>query len=349
MQHLCTQLFILLVGIFWAILNGIRIFFTLFKIGPRRLLEKEPQNSIPPVELFDPKYGKHSYINIGPIKMHYAVSGPENAPLMLMVHGFPECWFSWRYQILEFQKDFRVVAVDMRGFGDTDKPEGVENYKLDLLVEDLRLFIEALGYTSCVLVSHDWGGAVCWALAAQHPELVDRLVIMNIPPVPLWHQGFTSIRKPLQFLCSWYIYFFQLPFLPEFGLGLQDHKAIEQMYRDPPGGLRISQISDDEVNCYKYYFRAQGAWTAGVNYYRANFYPPVSYHNLDYSMPIHIIWGSRDPFLSATVLEDTLRAIPKATVTHIPEASHWVQVDDPVKVNTSIRKFLHSTNFKSSN
>jgi len=187
MEKMAKRLCMLAIGIFWAVINILRFIALFFKLGPVTFFKKSDLESPPPSDLLNPQYGKHAYINIGPIKIHYVASGPENAPLMLMVHGFPEVWYSWRYQIKEFQKDFRVVALDMRGFGDTDKPKEVEKYRIEILVEDLKLFIEALGYSSCVVVSHDWGGAVCWAFAASHPQMVDRLVVMNIPPVPIWH------------------------------------------------------------------------------------------------------------------------------------------------------------------
>ncbi|XP_005101832.1 epoxide hydrolase 4 [Aplysia californica] len=347
MDNLGKRLFILFVGLFWASLLALRTLYTLFKVGPRKLLERrDPGN--PPSELFNSVYGEHAYMNVGPIKIHYVISGPENAPLMLMVHGFPEIWFSWRNQIKEFQKDFRVVALDMRGFGDTDKPKGIQNYRIDCLVEDLRLFVDALGYKSCVVVSHDWGGAVSWAFAARHPQIVDRLVVMNIPPVPIWHQGFSSISKPVQFLHSWYIYSFQLPFLPELFMLLEDAISLNQAFQGPTSGLLLSKMTDDEVECYKYYFRKSGAMTSAINYYRANFYPPVAQHDLKYPMPLRIIWGCQDKFLTMDVLKDTLLAVPEATLTKIEKAGHFVQMDDPVNVNASIREFLASTNFEMS-
>uniref|UniRef100_A0A0B6YQU2 AB hydrolase-1 domain-containing protein n=1 Tax=Arion vulgaris TaxID=1028688 RepID=A0A0B6YQU2_9EUPU len=347
MNELVQHVAFLVVGITWAWLGIIQILIRLLVDGPKKLFHKKDPSG-PPALLSDPVYGQHSYINIGPIKLHYVVSGPDQAPLMLFLHGFPEIWYSWRYQIKEFQKDFRVVAVDMRGFGDSDKPVGVDQYKMPVLVEDVRLLIEALGYKKCVLVSHDWGGSVAYAVAASHPDMIERLVVMNIPPISIWRDGFTTLSQPVQFLASGYIYLFQLPYFPEFNIGLGDFAFLEMAFLGKKFGVRSGIMTSEDVECYKYFLRKPGAVSPGINYYRANLGVPGLRHHLKYPMPVQIIWGCQDTALTLNLLDDISKAIPHADVTRIEEASHWVQMDQPEKVNQSIRKFLQSTRYNAS-
>ncbi|KAK0061850.1 epoxide hydrolase 1, partial [Biomphalaria pfeifferi] len=316
----------------------------LVHIGPKKLFDKSKENE-PPAALHDPVYGEHKSVTVNKVKLHYVVSGPTQAPLMLMLHGFPEIWYSWRYQIKEFQKDFRVVAVDMRGYGDSDKPKGLENYKMNVLVQDVQELIEALGYRSCVLVSHDWGGAVAWAFASIYPEMVDRLVVMNMTPAMIWKQGFTSIWNPWQFLSSGYIYMFHLPYLPEILAGLQDIKMLEDTFLQKPFGVRSGLMTKDDVECYKYYYRKPGTFTSGMNYYRANLHIDSTSHGLNYPMPVQIIWGCQDLALTMKLLEQTAKAVPHARVAKIKESSHWVQMDQPDKVRVIMRDFLLDTGY----
>lgn len=113
--------------------------------------------------------------------MHYVSAGKSDAPLMLFLHGFPENWYSWRHQINFFQKNFRTVAFDMRGYGESGKPQEIQNYCVQYLVEDVKDIVEGLGYKNCILVAHDWGGAVAWATAAKYPELINKLIVCNCP------------------------------------------------------------------------------------------------------------------------------------------------------------------------
>ncbi|GET40598.1 alpha/beta hydrolase fold protein [Microseira wollei NIES-4236] len=130
---------------------------------------------------------------------------------MLMLHGFPEFWYSWRHLILEFAQDYKVVALDLRGYNDSDKPSEKSAYVMDEFIKDIEGVIKGLGYSSCVLVAHDWGGGIAWCFAYAHPEMVERLSVMNIPHPAKFGSG---LMTPQQLLRSWYIFFFQLPIIP---------------------------------------------------------------------------------------------------------------------------------------
>ena len=152
----------------------------------------------------------HDCIHTNGINLHYVTQG--EGPLMLMLHGFPEFWYSWRKQIPEFAKDHKVVAIDLRGYNDSDKPDDKEAYVMAEFIADVKGVIEGLGYSQCILVGHDWGGAIAWSFAYAYPNLVQKLIILNLPHPAKFAEG---LRTPQQLLRSFYIFLFQLPIVPE--------------------------------------------------------------------------------------------------------------------------------------
>ncbi|XP_063747149.1 epoxide hydrolase 4 isoform X2 [Eleginops maclovinus] len=137
----------------------------------------------PPACLNDTSLGTHCYVRIkeSGLRFHYVAAGERGKPLMLFLHGFPEFWFSWRYQLREFKSEFRVVAVDMRGYGESDLPLSTDSYRFDSLVTDVKDIVEYLGYNRCCLVGHDWGGTIAWLFAINYPEMVTKLIVLNSP------------------------------------------------------------------------------------------------------------------------------------------------------------------------
>ena len=152
----------------------------------------------------------HNAVHVNGIRMHYVQAGTGDT-LVLLLHGFPEFWFSWRYQLAALSPSFTVVAPDLRGYNDTDKPDW--GYTVDVLSSDMAELIRALGFTQAVVVGHDWGGGLAWHLAITAPELVQRLVVLNMPHPARFIQG--TLTNPLQLARSSYIGFFQLPFVAE--------------------------------------------------------------------------------------------------------------------------------------
>ncbi|GAU93243.1 hypothetical protein RvY_05209 [Ramazzottius varieornatus] len=223
-------------GTFGATLWLIRLLLTF----PRDLtgLFKVKERKLTPAILSRSEWGEHSYIQLlNGMRLHYVISGPTTKPdgeesgLMVMLHGFPDFWFSWRNQIPFFNKDYRVVAVDMRGYGDSAKPIRLSVYHTSHLVEDVQLLIEGLGYKSCILVAHDWGGLVAWAFATLRPQMVDKLVVLNCPhPRAFWH---FMKHGPKQWLKSWYIFVLQLPYIPELLLRAKDLSFLSRVFRRP--------------------------------------------------------------------------------------------------------------------
>jgi epoxide hydrolase 4 len=276
----------------------------------------------------------HDRIHTNGINLHYVTEGEGN--LMLFLHGFPECWYSWRKQIPEFAKDHKVVALDLRGYNDSDKPSEPSAYKMSELIADVKGVIEGLGYQRCTLVGHDWGGAIAWNFAYEYPEMLDRLIVLNLPHPAKFSQG---LRTPQQLLKSWYILFFQLPNLPEFLMQLDDYKLLETAFK----GMAIKKdaFSNEDINFYKDAFAKRGALTAAINYYRSAFKSGIVEKNWGVlEVPTLMIWGEKDTALGKELTYGTEQYVRDFQIRYIPNCSHWVQQEQPGLVNQYIREFI---------
>jgi epoxide hydrolase 4 len=279
-------------------------------------------------------FWKHEYLITNGVKLHYVTQGEGS--LMLMLHGFPEFWYSWRHQIREFASEYKVVAVDLRGYNDSDKPEDPSAYVIDEFVKDVKGMILGLGYNSCVLVGHDWGGAIAWTFADQHPEMVEKLIVLNIPHPAKFAAG---LRTPQQLLRSWYIFFFQLPWLPELFLQSSNYQPIETAFTRM--AVNKNAFTQADLEAYKDAAAKRGALTAMLNYYR-NFLSSTII-NRTWSvlpMPTLMIWGEQDTALGKELTYGTEAYVRDLQIKYIPQASHWVQQDQPELVNQYIHSFL---------
>ncbi|MBV9390137.1 MAG: alpha/beta hydrolase [Chroococcidiopsidaceae cyanobacterium CP_BM_ER_R8_30] len=282
-------------------------------------------------------YGQDEYIVSNGVRLHYVTQG--EGPLMLMLHGFPEFWYSWRHQLLEFSKDFKVVALDLRGYNDSDKPQNMSAYVMSEFVEDVKGVIQGLGYERCILVGHDWGGAIAWNFAYTYPEMVERLIVLNLPHPAKFAQGF---RTPQQLLRSSYIFFFQLPWVPEFLLQLSDYQAIEKAFT----GMAVdkSAFTQADLEAYKDAAAKRGALTAMLNYYRNVIQQRLL--SEDWSIlevPTLMIWGENDTALGKELTYGTEAYVKNFQIKYIPNCSHWVQQEQPQLVNQYMREFLASS------
>ncbi|BAY91552.1 MULTISPECIES: alpha/beta fold hydrolase [unclassified Tolypothrix] len=276
----------------------------------------------------------HEYITTNGVRLHYVNQG--EGPLMLMLHGFPEFWYSWRYQIPEFAKDFKVVALDLRGYNDSDKPEDKSAYVMAKFVKDVKGVIEGLGYEKCVLVGHDWGGAIAWNFAYTHPEMLDKLIILNLPHPAKFSQG---LRNPQQMLKSSYMAFFQLPWLPEFAIQMGNYAPIEATFK----GMAVDKnaFSQADIDAYKNAAAKPGALTAMLNYYRNIFDQKLLQENWGIlQVPTLMIWGEDDTALGKELSYGTEAYVQYFQIKYIPHCSHWVQQEKPDLVNQYMRDFL---------
>lgn len=262
----------------------------------------------------------------------------EGDKLALFLHGFPEAWFSWRHQMpLLAEMGYRVWAPDMRGYGDTERPGRTRDYAVDRLVDDVAGLIDASGKKDVTLIAHDWGGAVAWALAAQGARPLSRLVNMNIPDPRVMQRALR--RSPAQLRRSWYIFFFQLPGAPERWLARNDHEAIAKAFR----GMAVdkTRFPDELLDLYRASAAKPGALRAMVSYYRAALrYPSRRFHAPKIQTPTLLIWGEEDTALGTELAEGTRAMVEDLTLEYIPRCSHWVQQEQPEKVNAILRKWL---------
>ena len=278
---------------------------------------------------------QHAYITTNGVKLHYVTQGEGD--LMLMLHGFPEFWYSWRHQIPEFAKNYKVVALDLRGYNDSDKPADKSAYVMDEFIRDVEGVIKGLGYDKCILVGHDWGGAIAWNFAYAHPEMVERLIILNLPHPAKFDEG---IRNPQQLLRSSYMFFFQIPWLPEFLIQSSDYQPIETAIK----GMAVnkSAITKEDLEAYKDAAAKRGAMTATLNYYRNIFQQRMT--SQDWSVlevPTLMIWGEKDTALGKELTYGTEAYVRDFKIKYIPDCSHWVQQEKPELVNQYMREFLN--------
>ena len=253
-------------------------------------------------------------------------------------------WFSWRHQIREFSTDYHVVAVDLRGYGETDRPPQTLDYVLTNLCQDIVELIPALGHSKAILVAHDWGAGIAWTVTQRHPQLVQRLVVMNCPHPNIFKQ--VIIGTMAQLLKSWYMFLFQLPWLPEFILSRRDFGYFNAIFHGKKAGVRNKAAFPSEVlDAYKYVFSQPGATTGPINYIRCIFkqFPAGDEARIAeriIHVPTLIIWGDDDLFLESAMADAHNELVRDLTVRHIPKCSHWVQQDQPALVNQYIRDFI---------
>ncbi|MGL5083230.1 MAG: alpha/beta fold hydrolase [Microcoleaceae cyanobacterium] len=277
------------------------------------------------------------YIITNGVKLHYVTQG--QGPLMLMLHGFPEFWYSWRHQIPEFARTYKVVALDLRGYNESDKPREVSAYRTQEIIADVKGVIEGLGYERCILVGHDWGGAIAWGFAYAYSEMVERLIVLNIPHPAKFRDGLWSLT---QLQKSWYIFFFQLPILPELFLQSDDYRAIASAFFDM--AVDKSAFTQADLDAFKDAAAKRGALTAMVNYYRnifQGFLDPNSSEKWGLlRVPTLMIWGENDTALGQELTYDTNKYVKDFQVRYIPNCSHWVQQECPKLVNQYMWEFL---------
>jgi pimeloyl-ACP methyl ester carboxylesterase len=303
---------------------------------------------------------EHRVVETNGIRLHCAVDGA--GPLVIFLHGFPECWYSWRHQLAALAPHFRVVAPDLRGYNESDKPAGLAAYALPELVADVAGLVAAFDARDAIIVAHDWGGGIAWQFAMDHPELTKRLVVMNCPHVAIFQQHLRS--DPRQLLKSWYMLFFQLPWLPETLFGLNHAWVIGNAVRRAT--VQKGAITEDDLRVLRDAASRPGALRSGINYYRAVFrsddavaslpaflqrflygdraLPPPRERLEDWpkiAAPTMLIWGEQDVALrkELTYGMDPLFTSPPR-IEYVPDSGHFVQQEKPDVVNHLLLDFL---------
>jgi len=292
-----------------------------------------------PVERWtDDRGWSHRVREVNGVDLHYAVAGPEDAPPVVLLHGFPESWWAWHRHVDPLAESFRVVVPDMRGYARSGKPEGLEHYRLEALVNDVAGLVDAEGHDAAHLVGHDWGGVVALSTALRRPERVRRLAMLNAPHPEAVLEQFT-LRQALR---SWYVGFLQVPAVPERLLSAQDFALLERLFRETPE--RDDAYTDADVRRYKRGWRREGSLRAMVDYYRAfaREQTPLLWRGRE-QRPVPaetlVLWGRRDRALGSHIPE-VLRRELDATVRYYPEASHWLHAEYPAETAADLRTFL---------
>lgn len=265
----------------------------------------------------------------------------EGDHLALCLHGFPESRFSWRYQLpLLAELGYRAWAPDLRGYGETEpKPREVSAYAVDRLMEDVAALIDASGAKKVTLLAHDWGAGVGWTFAANQVRPLERLVIMNLPH-PAAMAANLAKGNLRQLGRSWYMFFFQLPGIPEAAMTANDARAIRQAFH----GMAVDKthFTPDVLDRYARDAQRPGAIRGMINWYRAAFrsggrmrgpWPVIQ-------IPTLIVWGEADAALGVELLEGTDQYVRDLTIKRLPGVSHWVQQEAPDKVNAILREWL---------
>jgi epoxide hydrolase 4 len=285
----------------------------------------------------------HGFANSNGIKIHYITLGESSKPLVILLHGFPEFWYSWRNQIRELAKHFNVVAADMRGYNDSDKPKGVRNYAMDLLTGDVKELIRHVGYERATIIAHDWGGSVAWRLALDYPSVVEKLIVLNSPYPSIFAHHLKT--NPRQMLKSWYMFFYQIPAIPEMLLGRTLYSALKKNMQG--WSYNKNAFTDDDIQRYVDAIKKPGALNATLNYYRARFRYKNQLFRKDegrqIQSPTLVIWGKNDRALGVEMTNGMEKHFANSfEIKFIDRCSHWVQHEYPELVNEYILDFLKS-------
>jgi pimeloyl-ACP methyl ester carboxylesterase len=279
-------------------------------------------------------------VQLSEVRLHTVVAGPADGPLVILLHGFPECWHSWHKQIpILAQAGYRVVAPDQRGYNLSDKPAGVESYQIDRLTADVRDLIHALGRERACIVAHDWGGAVAWRFAMDYAEMVERLVVMNAPhPVAFareLNRSWSQRRK------SWYMAFFQLPWLPEalftFAPLANARTSLERTT------WRAGAFTERDLVMLASAWSQPRAMSSMINWYRAAFRWKPAARTRVIQSPTLLLWAQDDFALGLPLTYDLDRWMTDLTVHYIPNCGHWVQNEAPDEVKAQLLTFLSTT------
>ncbi|MGB3702321.1 MAG: alpha/beta hydrolase, partial [Anaerolineales bacterium] len=272
------------------------------------------------------------------IHLHTALAGPKDGEPVFLLHGFPEAWFGWEAQIGPLaEAGFRVIVPDQRGYNLSDKPKGVSNYGMNILAQDILGLADALGYERFHLAGHDFGAMVSWNLAMHHPARIKRLAIANVPH-PTVMQNYLPTHLS-QILMSWYVFFFQLPNLPERIVKAKNwHFLISAMPDD---------LTDNERERYRNAWSQPDAMTSMINWYRAMFrYSRKSTATSNIQVPTLILWGQQDPHISYEMASLSSNLCVECRMITFEDATHWVLHDKPTEVSQLlIEHFRHIEKF----
>jgi pimeloyl-ACP methyl ester carboxylesterase len=273
------------------------------------------------------------------IHLNVVQAGPEDGPLIVLLHGFPEFSYSWhRLMPVLVSAGYRAWAPDQRGYNLSDKPEGLDAYQIDQLVADVIGLIDAAKADKAILVGHDWGAGVAWRAAATHPDRIAKMVVMNVPHGKVMKDFIRKSRR--QLLKSWYIFFFQIPWLPERLARMGNWRMlVKTLKRTSHWGT----FSEDDFGHYREAWAQPRAMSSMLNWYRAFMRrPPTVRGSRRITVPTLLIWGKRDAMLSSDMAQPSIDLCDQGRLVFIDDATHWVYHEKLEEVKDLIVEFLRS-------
>jgi len=282
---------------------------------------------------------EHRRIATNGITLHVAQAGPVDGDLVILLHGFPEFWWGWRHQIPALaHTGLRVLVPDQRGYNRSDKPLGRGAYRITTLAQDIVGLIDSTGRERAAIVGHDWGGAVAWWLATFHQHRVERVAVLNCPHPLVFSR--TLRRSPAQLRRSWYMFLFQLPWIPEW---MSSRGGCAALVRAMQATARPGTFSDADLDAYRAAWSQPGALTAMLNWYRAALPTLLTRVPADVRIEVAalLLWGTQDAFLGRDLVQPTMDLCGNGRVVFVEEATHWLTHEEPEQVNTLLTEFLH--------
>lgn len=281
---------------------------------------------------------QHHFVETNHIRLHCVTQGEGD--LVILLHGFPEFWYSWRFQIPALARHFKVVVPDLRGYNDSDKP--ANGYDLDTLAEDIRGLIASFGYARAHIVGHDWGGTIAWHLAHRFPQYLDRLAILNAAHPQRFMQELVSNLDQLR--RSWYVLAFQVPGIPEWLIQQNLREVVKNLLQGQ--AIRKGAFTKEETQVYHSALAKPGVLSAALNYYRQTLSPLNWLKDFGrtpdpITAPTLVLWGEDDALLSQTHVEGLERWVKAPfQVKRVPHCGHWIQQEVPQTVNRELLAFL---------
>jgi pimeloyl-ACP methyl ester carboxylesterase len=285
------------------------------------------------------------YITTNNIKLHVMTDGPENGTAVILLHGFPEFYYGWRHQIPALvEAGFKVIVPDQRGYNLSDKPKGISAYDVDILAKDIIGLLDHFGIQKAKLVGHDWGAAVAWTVALNHPERLEKLAILNVPHPDVMTDFVLHNRA--QQKKSWYVFFFQIPLYVEWILSKNNFEYLAQILT---GSGRKNTFTEADVTEYKKTWSQKGALTGMLNWYRAavrrglrSAFSRKKSPARRVHVPTIMLWGRRDVALSVDMTQPSIDLCDHGELTIYDKSTHWVQHDMSGEVNQKLVEFFQA-------
>ena len=280
---------------------------------------------------------EHTFFQLSDASLHALTAGDKGGDVLIFLHGFPEYCYGWHKQLPYFAgKGYYVVAPDQRGYNLSSKPAGVKSYTPEKLTADIVELIGQLGKEKVVLVGHDWGGVVAWAIAMHHPYLLQKLVILNMPHPGVMQQHLR--QNPRQMLRSWYAAAIQIPVLPEIALQALNYKLLAFALTST---AQPNTFTGENLAAYREAWRQPGALSGMLNWYRAFKYTGLNLKR-NVEVPTLMLWGKKDAALGAEMAEPSIAKCTTGKLIFLKDATHWLHHEQPEQVNQEILAFLEA-------